>query len=154
MSDHSTLQGHEIYYNNGGWRYLDDNSATVDGWQTRPCGHCHEPNRPDGHDACLGELPNVINACCGHGDQRQAYVQYTDGRIERGADAQARFAKAPITDAHVGRYAKLKHGFASGLIGVIERNTSTMPLVSPYKHVTKSGIASGIRYLTDIELLD
>jgi hypothetical protein len=29
---------------------------------------------PDGPDACLGLLPAVRNACCGHGDPNEAYV--------------------------------------------------------------------------------
>lgn len=40
------------------------------------CGHCNLPNRVDGHDACLGTIPGVMNACCGHGDVRCAYVQF------------------------------------------------------------------------------
>ena len=31
-------------------------------------GYCREP------DPCVGYLPGVYNACCGHGDPRKAYV--------------------------------------------------------------------------------
>lgn len=33
---------------------------------TRECGHCGE-TCGDGPDPCLGYLPGVISACCGHG---------------------------------------------------------------------------------------
>lgn len=39
------------------------------------CGKCNLPNRPDGHDACLGVIAGAMNACCGHGDDAMAYVQ-------------------------------------------------------------------------------
>lgn len=32
----------------------------------RICGHCERPCG-DGPDPCLGHLPGVISACCGHG---------------------------------------------------------------------------------------
>lgn len=53
------------------------------------CIHCHLPPTEDGHDGCLGILPEaiVMNACCGHGNDRQAYVQYWDGECVRGAEA-------------------------------------------------------------------
>lgn len=34
------------------------------------------PDRADGHDACLGEIPGAVNACCGHGYIDVAYIQY------------------------------------------------------------------------------
>lgn len=44
------------------------------------CGHCGLARTPEGHDGCLGTLPDVMNACCGHGGQAEgAYVQFLDG---------------------------------------------------------------------------
>ncbi len=40
------------------------------------CGHCGLPNRDDGYDACLGMIVGAMNACCGHGDVKCAYIQY------------------------------------------------------------------------------
>lgn len=40
------------------------------------CGLCGKPRTPEGHDACIGTMPGVANACCGHGDTPCAYVQY------------------------------------------------------------------------------
>ena len=33
-------------------------------------------NTKEGHDGCLGTLPGIMNACCGHGDIDEAYVQF------------------------------------------------------------------------------
>lgn len=41
------------------------------------CGHCRLPGRSDGMDQCIGRLPWVMNACCGHGETRMAYVQFS-----------------------------------------------------------------------------
>lgn len=40
------------------------------------CLHCKLPRTPEGHDGCIGTLENVMNACCGHGDSKMAYVQF------------------------------------------------------------------------------
>ena len=40
------------------------------------CNYCGLPNTKEGHDGCIGTLKNVMNACCGHGHTRAAYVQF------------------------------------------------------------------------------
>jgi hypothetical protein len=35
--------------------------------ETVPCKVCGELPTPEAHDACLGKLPGVSAACCGHG---------------------------------------------------------------------------------------
>lgn len=68
-------RGHVIVENERGrWVYEED-GALVSGDPDRACGHCGKPNTPEGYDACLGALPGVINACCGHGSPGEAYVQ-------------------------------------------------------------------------------
>lgn len=57
--------------------YLD-NGKPYD--QMRPCAFCGQPPTKDGHDACLGGLPGVKNACCGHGRHR-GYVNFVNGVI-------------------------------------------------------------------------
>lgn len=54
------------------------------------CPKCGEKQTKDGHDACLGCLPGVMNACCGHGNLGAAkpYVQFLDGKSIHGTDAQ------------------------------------------------------------------
>lgn len=42
------------------------------------CSHCSLPARSDGADQCIGWLPGpIMNACCGHGKGRWAYVQFS-----------------------------------------------------------------------------
>jgi len=43
------------------------------------CCHCDCPRREDGKDPCLGELPGVKNACCGHGEPGKGYVSFENG---------------------------------------------------------------------------
>lgn len=51
------------------------------------CQKCNKHPTEEGHDNCIGELPVsiVMNACCGHGVGRMAYVQFWDKpRIDGG----------------------------------------------------------------------
>lgn len=44
------------------------------------CEKCGKGPTDKGHDGCLGTLPgNIMNACCGHGNDDQAYIQYCSG---------------------------------------------------------------------------
>ncbi len=67
--------------------YCDTGELVAENWQKRPCGHCDKHNTPEGHDGCLGTLPGVMNACCGHGEEAQAYVQFWGGKDIRGKKA-------------------------------------------------------------------
>lgn len=40
------------------------------------CQHCQLHKTPENHDGCIGTLKGVTNACCGHGLDNQAYVQF------------------------------------------------------------------------------
>lgn len=53
------------------------------------CAHCKKLPTPEGHDGCLGTLPEdiVMNACCGHGDIDVAYIQFWDSKCIRGKEA-------------------------------------------------------------------
>ena len=83
----SKLRGHNIELNNGQCVYSDTKEPTVGNFQNRECGRCGKPFTEEGHDACLGILPGVMNACCGHGDERDAYVQFLDGFSINSEDA-------------------------------------------------------------------
>lgn len=87
MSARSLLRGHEIEYLDGEWVYSDTKDTTVLTHHERPCGFCNKHSTPEGHDACLGTLPGIMNACCGHGQTKEAYVQFMDGVCIRGDDA-------------------------------------------------------------------
>lgn len=52
--------------NGDAWRYADT-GALVSDEPARDCGLCGLPATGEGHDGCLGQLPHVENACCGHG---------------------------------------------------------------------------------------
>lgn len=71
-------RGHPIECIDGAFYFVDDGTPTVD--SDRPCGRCGRERTPEGHDACLGTIPGVMNACCGHGCDGEAYIQYADGR--------------------------------------------------------------------------
>lgn len=49
----------------------------VNGW----CLTCNKKGVVEGnevYDPCIGKLPNIINACCGHGHIKSAYIQFKD----------------------------------------------------------------------------
>lgn len=54
------------------WIY-EDTKKQISG--RRPCIRCGKSPTKEGHDACLGKLESVKNACCGHGVEK-GYVQY------------------------------------------------------------------------------
>lgn len=78
----TTLRGHAVYEDEGGtFRFCDTNEPTESTWFNRPCGKCGKyGSSNDGlPDPCLGNLPGVTNACCGHGDPSQAYICFSGG---------------------------------------------------------------------------
>jgi len=62
----------------------------------RECGRCGRPPTAEGHDAYLGTLPGVMNACCGHGQANEAYVQREDGSSYSGEAAIAFQARESV----------------------------------------------------------
>lgn len=44
--------------------------------KTRTCKACGLTVDPFEPDPCLGYLPGVVDACCGHGGERNAYVAF------------------------------------------------------------------------------
>jgi hypothetical protein len=70
MVARSYERGHEIIYKDG-WVYAD----TGEPIKARPCIRCKRMP-VDGHDACLGHIPGVSSACCGHGVE-PGYVRKT-----------------------------------------------------------------------------
>lgn len=47
------------------------------------CTWCAMRRLPNGNDPCLGTLPGVKFACCGHG-QGGSYVMFRGGKVIRG----------------------------------------------------------------------
>jgi hypothetical protein len=81
----SFYRGWDIIWINNSWVYADTKEP-IPGWGgvIRPCKKCgaimndHEP------DKCLGNLPGVDNACCGHGIDNLAYIRFTNGLAVEG----------------------------------------------------------------------
>ena len=71
------------------WRYSDTGQLVSEG-KDRTCGACGEESTPEGHDGCLGTLHGVLNACCGHGIDNEAYVVLDGGRRIAGREALER----------------------------------------------------------------
>lgn len=87
MIDIWTWRGHRIICPKGVFLYADTQQPVPEN-KDRPCGHCGAPNTPEGHDGCLGTIPGAMNACCGHGIQSDAYIQFWSGGYLQGADAE------------------------------------------------------------------
>lgn len=80
-------RGNKMEYINNQWIYSDTQKPVFETYKGRNCGRCKEPITKEGHDACLGTLKGLMNACCGHGEDSTAYVQFWDGSCIRGKDA-------------------------------------------------------------------
>ena len=87
MTAASRWRGHLIEWRDGQYIFCDTGESVEKTWRGRFCGRCSQPTPASGHDACLGTLPGVMNACCGHGEAEEAYVQLDDGTIIPGQAA-------------------------------------------------------------------
>jgi len=87
MPAKSMYRGRPIEWDKDRWIYADTRQSVALTHTQRSCGNCGRHATPDGHDACLGTLPNVMNACCGHGAPNKAYIQYPGGRVVSGLKA-------------------------------------------------------------------
>lgn len=87
MTARSKMNGHDIEYVSGDWVYSDTKESTMTQHGTRSCSHCKQYCTPEGHDACLGTLPGVTNACCGHGILEDTFVQICGGEFVVGETA-------------------------------------------------------------------
>jgi hypothetical protein len=58
-------RGHKYSYEWKGLEFHLKNPSPVS--IEKPCIKCGKMPTKEGHDACLGTLPGVIAACCGHG---------------------------------------------------------------------------------------
>lgn len=87
MSTTSKYRGNLIIYKDNQWIFEDTGLSVKKTHKDKPCGNCGKLSTPEGHDACLGTLIGIMNACCGHGEEKEAYVQFLDGECIRGKDA-------------------------------------------------------------------
>ncbi len=61
----SYSRGHEIVFWHNAWVWADTLQPIKN--NDRPCKRCARMPTPEGYDACLGYMPGVVSACCGHG---------------------------------------------------------------------------------------
>lgn len=81
------------------WRYEDTGEPTLGyGGELRPCKVCGSEHGLHEPDPCLGQLPGVDNACCGHGDRQRAYVRFTNGVVLEGFEVRSGPADPPTED--------------------------------------------------------
>ncbi|MCK5218685.1 hypothetical protein KAR10_04135 [bacterium] len=89
----SHSRGHPIVWMNEQWVY-EDNKEPIPGYggkDVRPCVKCgkvFEGSNNGDADPCLGELPGVDNACCGHGVKEESYIRFTNGVVVKGFDVE------------------------------------------------------------------
>lgn len=85
MTPRSRWRGHRIYLDqtNDVWKYEDTDQPVPEN-KERMCGFCNLPTTKEGHDPCIANLPGVKNACCGHGSEKDSYIQFENGVVVRG----------------------------------------------------------------------
>ena len=88
MTARSFFRGHPTEWDeeNKRWVY-SDTKETADFSNIRPCKNCgvtFQGSNVGEADTCLGELPGVDNACCGHGQSSQAYIRFKNGVTVKG----------------------------------------------------------------------
>ena len=89
MSGRSEFRGHPLIWIDDKWVYEDDGSdIPANGGDIRPCKKCGKLfTLGEGEvDPCLGVLPGVDNACCGHGTNERSYIRFENGVVVEGFD--------------------------------------------------------------------
>lgn len=81
---HSYCSGYAVTWNGSSWHF-DDTGEPLLGWGgvARPCAKCGAVMDDHSPDYCLGNLPGVNNACCGHGQRNESYIRFTNGIVIR-----------------------------------------------------------------------
>lgn len=64
------------------WRYADNGVLLSEQLRTM-CGWCKLDAPIGAPDPCLGMLPGVTHACCGHGIKKDSYIAFQDGTVIR-----------------------------------------------------------------------
>ena len=84
----SKYRGNAIVFLKNEWHFEETGKSVPETHSTMKCGHCQRKYSKEGHDGCLGTLIGLMNACCGHGDIKETYVQFWDGEVVDGEDAK------------------------------------------------------------------
>lgn len=87
MAARGFFRGHPTVYEgeyprNGRWLYEDTREPLpCDGGEIRPCKRCGSVHQHHESDPCLGNLPGVDSACCGHGARELSFIKFTNGVV-------------------------------------------------------------------------
>jgi hypothetical protein len=89
MPANGFFRGYKIVFINDKWLY-QDNMKPIPGYggELRPCKKCNSVHGFHESDKCLGNLPGVDNACCGHGVRKESYIRFTNGIVVNGFEIQ------------------------------------------------------------------
>lgn len=89
----SFSRGYPIIFKDNAWVYEDTGKRSGFDYEVRPCKKCgkvFEGSNIGDADPCLGFLPGVDNACCGHGVRSESYIRFTNGVVIRGFEIENR----------------------------------------------------------------
>ena len=92
MATRSHFRGHPTIWINNAWVYEDTGERAGFDFVVRPCKKCgciFEGSNIGDPDPCLGNLPGVDNACCGHGITDQAYIRFNNGVIIKSFEVES-----------------------------------------------------------------
>ncbi|KKM75722.1 hypothetical protein LCGC14_1387360 [marine sediment metagenome] len=88
------FRGHPLIWASDRWVYEDDGAEIpANSGEIRPCIKCGSLFGEGEVDPCLGVLPGVDNACCGHGECSKAYVRFINGVVLKGFVVKRRRGK-------------------------------------------------------------
>jgi hypothetical protein len=90
MTARGYFRGYPIFWDEESkeWRFVDNNAIMRTEHDKRPCKKCGKVFQGSNPDPCLGNLPGVDNACCGHGIKEYAYIRFTNGVVVRNFDIE------------------------------------------------------------------
>lgn len=102
----ATRLGHVIRFNSDEELHAKTQDLT--------CIKCNLKPTPEGSDPCLGNLPGVLYACCGHGKPGRAYILFENGIHIQGFDTVRNIGQKEVdfVKEHRGRIMESygKHG--------------------------------------------
>lgn len=78
MASYNIVLGHTVYVMDEDTGELTDKNGNPVDIQKLKCTKCGKMATSEGHDACLGTLPGVKAACCGHGVD-EGYILFDNG---------------------------------------------------------------------------
>jgi hypothetical protein len=76
----------DIHFKNGEWVDSKGRSFRKHHWRKTTCARCGNLPTEEGYDSCIGFVPGVIKACCGHGS-KAPYVKLPNNKIIKGKGA-------------------------------------------------------------------